>query len=242
MNSTDLYTDAATEAFTVESGIERMMTDLNDFICPKIVGVRPLLSVLASVSFIIIPIIFLIFVAFVFVYKKHSVINKFNQAKNYIWYASFVLAYCLLSNVGYSFGYGLDINLGKVVLPVAAKFFGPAVGGVFAILFYVVGVLIKGGAINVLNLMTAAISGMIYGLVFYRKKTRYTRCLGCKICVGLLCNSFLQVLVLYEPLSTDIVGIMSEGIISSVLIAPVSALGIFLAFKLVRLIKNAYSI
>lgn len=241
MNSTDLYTDAA-ETFTLESGIERMMTDLNDFVCPKIAGVRPLLSAFASVSFIIIPIVFFAFVVFVFIYKKYDISSKFTKTTNYIWYAAFILLYCLLLNVGYSYGYGLDFNFSKVVLPTAAKFFGPAVGGVFAILFYIISCLSAGGTINVLSLLIAAISGIIYGLVFYRKKTRYTRCLGCKICVGLFCNSFLQVLALYKPFEGDFVGIMAGNIISSVLIAPISALGIYLAFKLVRLIKNAYSI
>lgn len=241
MNSTDLYSNGASEVFTFESGVERMMVDLEEIFYPRIAAFRPLLSVFANIAFVIIPIVFLVFASYILFVKKHRVLNKFKNPKNYIWYATFIVLYLMLSYVEYSFGYGLNLNLGRVILPCAAKFFGPCVGGVFAMIIYLVSCLQSTGSASFLGILTAAVSGMIYGLIFYRKRTRYSRCLGCKIVVGLFCNTFLSALALYNP-AVDIVAVMVNSVITSIIMSPVSAAGIYLSFKLVRLIKKAYSV
>lgn len=242
MNSTDLYADAAGGNLVPEGGIDRMITDLNLFMYPKIAAVRPLLAVLARLSFIIVPVIFLAFVAYVVFIKKHNILNKFTKTKNYIWYAGFLVLYLLLSGLKYDFGYGLGVNAGRVVLPVAAKFFGPVVGGIFGMLFYGISCLENGGGFSILSILIAAVSGIIYGIIFYRKKTRYTRCLGCKIFVGIFCNSFMSVIAMCDPAVTDLAEMIVNSTVASVIMSPISALGIYLAFRLIRLIKNAYSI
>lgn len=234
MNSTDLYADAAGGNLVPEGGIDRMITDLNLFMYPKIAAVRPLLAVLARLSFIIVPVIFLAFVAYVVFIKKHNILNKFTKTKNYIWYAGFLVLYLLLSGLKYDFGYGLGVNAGRVVLPV--------VGGIFGMLFYGISCLENGGGFSILSILIAAVSGIIYGIIFYRKKTRYTRCLGCKIFVGVFCNSFMSVIAMCDPAVTDLAEMIVNSTVASVIMSPISALGIYLAFRLIRLIKNAYSI
>lgn len=234
-------TYAANELYNPENGILRMFSDLENYIYPIFLKSQPLLYALASIAFIIIPLIAVGILSYLIFYKKYRFFNKFTKRNNYIWWGIALLVYIALSFTKKNIGYDLTLDASRLILPLIAKFFGPYISGIFAVLQYLLMSLINGGRCSILLLLIAAISGMLYGIFFYRKRSRYSRCLGGKIVVNIVCNVFLTTFVLYAQSSHNISHQLTYATIESVLLAPIQAIFIFLLFRLVRFLKHRFA-
>lgn len=241
MNEANVLT-AANGQYVEPSGIERMFSDLSSYIYPIFSKSNPLLYALAKISFIIIPLIFLALLFFAKYIRKHRLADKLKKKGNYYAWGIMLALYFLTSIVKFNFGYGFIFGFDEFILPAVAKFFGPLVACIFAVLQYVI-IAVKTGAFNPLLLIVAATSGIAYGLFFYRRKTRYTTCISGCIVVRLVCAVFLTQLVTYDSgAGESIAAQLTYGTIYAVLTSPIEAAVNYAVFKTVRLVKNHLNI
>lgn len=224
--------------YVTENGIDRMFSDLEHYIYPLFAKFQPLMYVLAKIAFLIIPLVAIGIILYLHFYKKHRFGNKLYKKNNYIFWGASLVVYIVLSFISIDIYDGFSINTNAFVLPVIAKFFGPYVAGLFAIVQYTLMAIIKEGNFNFLLMLVAAIGGLIYGLFFYKKRTRYSRCLGGKLVVNIVCNILLTVFVIHPYSTYDIAYLMTFSAIEALLISPIQALVIFITFRLIRIIEN----
>lgn len=219
-------------------GIHRMITDLESYIYPVYAKSQPLLYALGNISFIIIPIIFAALLFYVKFYKQHSLLRKLESEKNLkIWGASLII-YLILSFISINAGYDIKFNFNVLVLPAIAKFSGPVVACIFAILQYILNVIFTKNTFHLLMLLIAASSGMVYGLILYKKRTRYSNCLMANLAVSLLCNVFMSTLVTWRYAKENIAMQMTNRSISMILLSPLYALCIFIILRAIRFTKD----
>lgn len=239
MNATDAEYYANGELLTyVSDGIYRMITDLESFIFPVFAKSQPLLYALGNINYIVIPLIFAILFSYVKFYKQHRFLSKIKNENNLkIWGASLVL-YLILSFFSINLGYDIKFNLNVLVLPAVAKFSGPVIACLFAILQYILNVVFTKNTFHILMLFIAASSGIVYGIVLYKKRTRYTNCLMANLAVSMLCNVFLSTLVTWRYASENIAMQMTTRSISVILLSPIYALCIFIILRVIRLLKD----
>lgn len=234
--------NSSTALYVTENGIERMFTDLRDYIYPVYVKCQPLMYALTKIAFILIPLIAIGLIAFLHIQKKHRFGRKLLKKKNYIILGSALAAYVLLSFIEVKLFFGFTLGPSSFVLPLIAKFFGSYVSALFAIAQYFIASIIalftNSGSFNFYLMLIAAISGMLYGIFYYKKRTKYSRCLGGKLVVNIVCNIILTVLVVFSQSSEDIATLMTYATIESLLIAPIQALVLYGLFRLARIIKN----
>lgn len=233
--------DTANALYDPENGVMRMFSDLESYIYPIFMKSQPLLYALAKIAFIIIPIIAIGILSYLIFYRKHRILNKLTKKNNYIFWGAALVIYVCLFFTKVSFEYGFSIDASRLVLPVIAKFYGPYIAGIFAIIQYLVMGLIGGGNFSFLLMLIAAVSGMMYGILFYRKRSKYSRCLGGKILVNVICNVLLTTFTVYTQSSHNIAYQLTYATIESVLMAPIQALFVFLLFRLIRLLKHRFT-
>ena len=229
------------ELYNPENGILRMITDLEGYINPVFTKYQPLLYALASIAFILIPLIAIGILSYLIFYRKHRILKKLTKKNNYIWWGIALLIYIGLSFIKHDIGYGFTFNTASLILPVIAKFSGPYIAGIFGILQYLVISIITKSNLSIMLALIAGVSGMIYGMFFYRKRTKYSRCLGGKLVVSIICNVFLTTFITYLNNTGDIAYQLTKATIDSVFMAPVHALIIFGLFKLVRYLKHRFT-
>ncbi len=239
MNATDTANYANSELLTYASdGIYRMITDLESYIYPIFAKSQPLLYALGNISFIIIPVIFALLFFYVKFYKRHRLLRKLENENNLkIWGASLIL-YLILSFISINVGYDVKFNFNILILPAVAKFSGPVIACLFAILQYILNVIFTKNTFHLLMLLIAASSGLIYGIFLYKKRTRYSNCLMANLAVSLLCNVFMSTLVTWRFASENIAMQMTTRSISVILLSPIYALCIFIILRVIRLVKN----
>lgn len=239
MNATDAANYVNGELLTYASdGILRMITDLESFIYPIFAKSQPLLYALGNISFLIIPVIFALLFSYVKFYKHHRLLRKLESEKNLkIWGASLIL-YLILSFISINAGYDIKFNFNVLVLPAVAKFSGPVIACLFAILQYILNVIFTKNTFYFFILFIAASSGIIYGIFLYKKRTRYSTCLVANLAVSLLCNVFLSTLVTWRYASENIAMQMTKRSISVILLSPIYALCIFIILRVIRHIKD----
>ncbi len=239
MNTADVANYANDELLIYASdGIHRMITDLESYIYPIYAKSQPLLYALGNMGFIIIPVIFSLLFVYVKFYKQHRLLKKLENENNFkIWGASLVL-YLILSFVSINAGYDIRFNFNVLVLPAIAKFSGPVIACLFAIFQYTLNIIFTKNRFNLLMLLIAASSGMVYGLILYKKRTRYSNCLIANLAVSLLCNVFMTTLVVWRYVNKNIAMQMTTRSISTILLSPLYALCIFIILRAIRYAKN----
>ena len=73
--------NSSTALYVTENGIERMFTDLRDYIYPVYVKCQPLMYALTKIAFILIPLIAIGLIAFLHIRKKHRFGRKLLKKK-----------------------------------------------------------------------------------------------------------------------------------------------------------------
>ena len=178
------------------------------------------------------PVLVVLSVAALFFYikykMKHNFKKKLKDPKNYGLLLIMLFAYVILNEIIIGLGGRLTFNIGIVAAPIVAKKLGPIVAGGFGALLYVFAYgLHPKEAFDMISLLLAVISGMIYGIFLYKHRTKYLRCLWSKLAVNVVCNILL--LPVFRNGNYDIAQI--EGIASNfvvnIALAPIQALIIY---------------
>ena len=221
------------------TGINRMIEDIESFISPIVFSMNPLLRVISIVNIYIVAAILIGLLVYMIFVRKHTIVNKLTNPRNYFAAGALLLVYAFLTESPLKLGPGMSLNFGLVVMPMAAKLFGPVLAGAFGILQYATSfVMHSGEAFNLSAMLVAAISGILYGWFIYMRKTSYLRCLWSKLTVNVLCNVVLVPFVTGDVMSEQLVDSITQNIVNNIVLAPVQALAIFVALLILRKIRE----
>ncbi len=221
------------------TGINRMIEDIESFVSPIVFSMNPLLRMISIVNIYIVSAILVGLLIYMLFVRKHTVLNKLTNPRNYFAAGALLLVYAFLAEVPLRIGPEMSLNFGLVVMPMAAKIFGPVLGGAFGILQYATSFVMHAGeAFNLSAMLVAAISGIIYGWFIYMRKTSYLRCLWAKLTVNIVCNVMLVPFVTGDVMSEQLVESITQNIVNNIILAPVQALAIFVALLILRKIRE----
>ena len=219
------------------SGFDRMIEDANRAAEPIFEFFKPFASFLHSVGLYLAAGVFVLLMAYLIFVRKHTVKKKLCNKKNYIFIFVMLALYVVLSVLS-SFNTYIDINLNIVAITMVAKQLGPVISGVFGLLQYFAALIVTDVNISVASMLVAGISGMIYAIFIYDKKTSYINCLKAKLMVNIVCN----IILVPATAPADALGTVSSGmlnrIVSNIFLAPVQALIMFAGLVLLKKYKK----
>ncbi len=218
----------------------KLTDDMEGFFEPVALKLSPLIDFLSKINLYLVIITFAGLLFYMIFVRQHSVLRKLKKSKNYFLAAFLVLVYAVLTEAPIVLGLDFSLNLGLVILPLAAKIFGPVLAAPYGIILYGTSfVMHSGESFSLTNLFIAGISGILYGWILYQRRTRYLRCLWAKLAVNMICN------VLLMPVSYSIASMtaeaMSQKIVSNLVLVPIQALAIFAAIIVYKKIKKILS-
>ena len=223
-------------------GINQMIADIEGIITPMVFKFHPLLRILSILNIYLVVACFVAMLVYLVVKRKHRIGNKLKTPTNYFMAVFFLLLYVLLTETPIRLGPDISLNFGLVVMPMAAKAFGPLLAGAFGIVQYGASFAMHSGeAFSISSLLVAGLSGMIYGRFIYARRTTYLRCLGAKLLVNVMCNIFLVPMVTTSVMSAELADAITQSVVSNVLLAPLQALIIYAALIIMKKAREALS-
>lgn len=221
------------------SGINRMLSDIENTINPILFKMHPVMRILSDINLYIVLFVFLGLMVYLMAVKKHKLLNKLRNPKNYIIVAILLCIYAVLGARPLNIGSAFSINFGIIAAPIAAKLLGPVVGGIFGILQYLTSFLLHQGELfSVSTMIIAGISGIIYAVFIYDRRTKYLRCLWAKLTVNIVCNIILVPLVTTDTMTTELANSITERILSNIFLVPFQAFIIWLALIAVKKLRH----
>lgn len=226
-------------------GFNRMISDMESFIEPVVERMLPLAKIFSTMNFYIIVTVFVVILSYMFFVRQHSFLGKLKNPKNYFAAIIFLGIYLFFLNASMRLGVnsiGQDITLGMdfVIMPMAAKLFGPIVGCIFGMIQYCSAFLVRNETFNVGFMLVAGISAMLYAWVLYRRRTRYLRCVTAKLLVNLVCNIIL--VPFYSTYGAEFTAVaLANQLIVQIVFVPIQAVFIYIALILLRKTKNVLS-
>lgn len=151
----------------------------------------------------------------------------------------------------FSISIGNYIRIGFSSIPngVAAYLFGPVVGGIFAGVLDVLKYIIKPtGAFFLPLTLVTILAGILYGVMYYKKKLTFGRVLLTKFIVMLICNVILNTLCLSVLYGQGFLVLLPARALKNLIMWPIDSAVFYLtakalesvgAFKLVRSARRA---
>ena len=223
-------------------GINRMITDIEGMFSGMVYKVHPLIKLLSVINIYIVVATFLGLMAYMIFVRKHTIKSKLNRSTNYFAAGILLVIYAILTEAPIKLGPNTAFNFGLVVMPLAAKLFGPILTCAFGMIQYGTSFIMHSEeAFNVSALLVAGISGIIYGWIIYANRTSYIRCLIAKLAVNIVCNIVLVPLIAGDIMTTELASDISHRIVVNILLAPVQAFAIFVALLIMKRVRIAMS-
>ncbi len=126
----------------------------------------------------------------------------------------------------------LKIEFGFVTLPIVSFLFGPLTGCVMGMVQDIVGLIVKptGGLLLTLTL-TDGITGMIYGMAFYKKPVTFFRVFLTQLIIVAAVNIVLNTIALAPTVASGLVGILPSRIIKNLLLLPIQSVIMYVLLK-----------
>ncbi len=133
----------------------------------------------------------------------------------------------------------LRVGFGFVTLPVVAVFFGPIPALISGMLQDLISFILKptGGYLFTLTL-NVGISGMIYGLMLYKKKITFLRVFFTKLLIIVVVNIVLNSIGLSATVGSGLIGILPSRIIKNIILLPIQSIIVYLLLKAVKIKKK----
>lgn len=130
----------------------------------------------------------------------------------------------------------IRVSFGFVTVPIAAMLFGPYAACMVGILQDVAGFLVRPTGAFILTLtMNEGITGMIMGILLYKKKVSVIRVLVAEIVVSVFVSVILNSVALAPTVGSGLVGILPSRIIKNIIMLPVQTAVVYAILKVIRL-------
>lgn len=227
------------QVYNPMSGINRMVTDIENFMEPLLFEFHPVLHVISKMNLQIVSALFIILMFYILVIKRHSLIKRLKTRETYIISIAGLIVFALLNSNPIRFGPSFSFNFGIIVMPVISKFLGPVVAAIFGICQYGLQFLkMDGQAFSLSSMLIGSISGIFYAMFIYDKRTKYSRCFLAKLVVNILCNILLVPLAASESMTTELAEFITDRIIENIFLVPIQALVIYGALKIVKKLRR----
>lgn len=224
------------------AGINRMMADMEDFLNPIVAHLHPMFRVASNINIGLVIVVFAVLLFYMVFVRRHSVMSKLREPSNYFAACALLIIYAFFTETPVKIGPELSLNFGLIVMPLAAKLFGPIIAGAFGIIQYATSfVMHQGESFNLSAMLVAGISGMLYGWVIYARRTSYIRCLWAKLMVNVVCNILLVPMAQGTGAIKEIANSITQSIVSNIIMAPIQALLIFVALIIMKKIRKDLS-
>ena len=143
---------------------------------------------------------------------------------NVVAFCGMMCALAMVLNMVASISVGPYVRIGFSGLPnqVVAYLFGPAVGGIFGAALDVIKYLIKpDGAFFPGFTVSAALGGMIYGALLYKKKVSLPRVFAAQLLVKVLVNILLNTLWLNMLYGKGFMALLPARVVSNAVMLPI---------------------
>lgn len=224
------------------SVINSMLTDIKGMINPFIFKLHPVFSIMSSINDWLVVVVFLALLFYMLFVRRHHIKRKLKRRSNYITAGILLVIYAILTEMPMKIGPEFELNFGLIVMPLAAKLFGPVLAAAFGIIQYATSFIMHPGEVfDFSAMLIAGISGMLYGWVIYKHRTRYIRCLKAKLMVNIISNIVLVPMVNDGVMTNQIADTITQSIIFNIFLAPVQALIIFAALIAMRKLRKEIS-
>ena len=217
--------------YKIVTGISRMLSDIEGFVTPVTQQLYPVLRYLSRINIWVVSVVFAAMLGYLLFIRHHHIMKKLKRSVNYFSAGALLLIYVLVSETPIRVGPVVNVNVGLIVMPLAAKLFGPVLAGGFGIIQYIT-------SFSISSMLVAGISGMIYGRIIYMRKTTYLRCLWAKVLVNVVCNIILVPMFNAEVLTNEMMTVIVRNISMNILLAPVQALMIFVSLIIMKKIRK----
>lgn len=128
----------------------------------------------------------------------------------------------------------LRVSFGFITLPIVTMLFGPLVGCVSGILQDLVSFILRptGGYLFTLTL-NVGISGMIYGVMLYKKRITFWRIFITKLIIIVVVNIILNSIGLAPTVGSGLVGILPSRVIKNIILLPIQSVIVYAILKTV---------
>ncbi len=219
--------------------INSMLIDIKAMLNPVVFKLHPVLRVMSIINDRLVIAVFFALLFYMVYVRRHRIKRKLKKPSNYFAAIVLLIIYAILTEIPMKIGPGLELNFGLIVMPLAAKLFGPVLAAAFGIIQYVTSFLMHPGeTFDLSAMLIAGISGMLYGWVIYAHRTRYIRCLKAKLMVNIVSNILLVPMVRGDVMTNQIADAISQTVVFNVVFAPIQALVIFAALIIMRKVKK----
>ena len=203
----------------------------------------PFIRFMSDINVYIVAAVFILLVLYIYLVCKHSILDKLQNPRNYFAAIIMFVLYMMFAQAGsMKLGGGYALQFQSIVLPMAAKLFGPIIGGVVSIIFYMASFWLNQAQFNVNMLFISGISGMLYGIILYQYPTSFWRCLLSKTVITLVCNIMLYPFTLgipADPIYTEFAVInISFGVTQSIIMIPIHSVLIYVELLIMRYIRG----
>lgn len=222
-------------------GINRMITDIEAFLEPILFELHPLLHLISNMNLQIVSVVLVALLIYVVFVKKHRIIKRFTESETYIIAIVMGVLFIILNPIPVRIGPAFKLNFSLMALPVIAKFLGPVISVLFGICQYFFQFLdMSGQSFSASAMLIGGVSGLLYAIMLYDKRTRYIRCLVAKLTVNIVCNMILAPLVTSDTMTVELAKNISDRLLENIFMAPFQALVIFIALKIMRKIQMRF--
>ena len=222
------------------SGINRMITDIENSLEPILFELHPVLRLFSNINMQMVCVVFAALMFYLLFVRKHGIKRKLKDRKTYFILIGALLLFEVLNKNPLKIGPSFNFNFGIIVMPIVSKFLGPVLAAFFGVAQYMLQFLMYGAqSFDFPMMLIGGISGILYALFIYDKKTKYVRCFVAKLSVNLICNILLVPMVKTDSMTTELAKFISDRLIENVFLVPIQALVIWGALKLVRKLLNS---
>ncbi len=183
----------------------------------------------------VVGVIFALFLGYSIIKYGNQFGKLMGRSKTLVISALMIALNIVLGYYSIWFSSYLRVGFGFVTQPIVAVLYGPLVACMTGMIQDILSYLINpvGGYIPVYTLCVG-ISGMVYGLMLYRKPLTFSRVVLVKTIVLLFANILLNSIALAPTVGSGFIGILPARIIKNLLLLPIQIVVVYLVLKLLK--------
>lgn len=191
------------------------------------------------VSFGLIAVIFVLFLTYCIITYRQDFRKHLKNPRTLAVCALMIALNIILGYFNLWLSNYLRIGFGFVTQPIVTMLFGPLAGCMTGMAQDIVSYLLNpvGGAYIPTYSLCVGISGMLYGVVLYRKPVTLGRVFLAKFLVIVLSNILLNSIALAPTVGSGFIGILPARILKNLLLLPIQTVVVYMILKFVSQLK-----
>lgn len=196
------------------------------------------LNVLVNCAAYIILASFLLLLAYNIFIGKSDSIKHINKLKTLVICGLLIALNCVLAIYSLDIGGYLKIGFGFVTIPAVSLMFGPITGCIVGMVQDIVSFIVRPtGAYLPMFTIIPGISGMIYGMFFYKKKITFGKVFLAKLIITVFVNILLNSIAMAPIMSKGIAYYLPARIVKNLVALPFETIILYYFLKAVRKVK-----